>query len=216
MKYLKILGLAAVAATALMAFVGAGTASAETTLCTATETPCSTNHPPLGTTLSAEGIAGEGVTKPTLTAPFGNITCSSTISGPISTTTTPEGSVTVANLSWTGCVGGTAETKTGGTIKIHHDAEHNGVVTLAGFVVKVTQAGIPCWYESKTAAGGPLEGTFTGGTVGGTAIIHLTAEPVVISNATHPSSGFCPTKAPWHATYKVTAPAGKSLFVSTT
>lgn len=41
MKYLKMLGLAAVAAAALMAFVGAGTASAkEGVLCSTTSNPC--------------------------------------------------------------------------------------------------------------------------------------------------------------------------------
>lgn len=213
MKYLKILGLAAVAAAAFMAFVGAGTASAETTLCTETATPCT--HVPTGTTLEGEGVAGEGVTLPTLTAPFGNIRCNSTIKGKVETTTTPEGVVKAADLPWTNCVNGTAETVTPGKIRIHHDAEHNGIVTLEGFVVKVTQ-GVPCYYEAKTTAGGPLEGTLTGGTVGGTAIIHITAEPLKIDTPTHNSDPFCPAHAPWHATYKLTAPAGKSLFVGTT
>jgi hypothetical protein len=43
MKYLKMLGLAVVAAAALSAFMGAGSASA-TVLCTTNSTPCGTSH----------------------------------------------------------------------------------------------------------------------------------------------------------------------------
>lgn len=220
MKYLKILGLAAVAATALMAFAGAGTASAETTLCTTTpvgtpelpETTCPEAEmlgPGRGTemeSISAESTAGaEEITKPTLTgSPFGTIKCNSTVSGKIETTTTPEGKVEAANLGWSGCEGGTATTATGGTIQIHWDAEHNGKVTFKGFVVKVVQAGIPCFYST----GEGIEGTLTGGEP---AIIHITTTVPVIHTEVHNSSAFCPVNAVWHATYKVTSP--KRLYV---
>ena len=192
MRCLKMFGLAAVAAAALMAFVGAGTASAETTLCTDTAgTKCAS----VGTELRGTSIEGAGVSKPTLTAPFGDIKCNSEIKGKVGTTTTPKGSVAAADLTWTSCEGGTAVTRTGGEMIIHHDAEHNGTVTIKNFVVTVTQAGVMCSY------GGELTGTFTGGT---DPIIHITAEPIVIKNdPNHPSDFFCPEKAPWHATYTV-------------
>lgn len=187
MRYLKILGLAAIAATALMAFAGAGTATAETTLCTEPAGGmCLTNQ-----TLRGTAIEGGGVSKPTLTAPFGNISCGSELEGKIERATTPSGNV--AKLSWTNCVGGTAETVTLGKITIHHDVENNGTVTLENFVVKVVQAGIPCYYES-----GEIHGTFT---AGADPKVDITAEPKVIDTEVHNSSAFCPASAPWHATY---------------
>lgn len=215
MKALKMLGLAAAAVIALMAFVGTGTASSETTLCTQTATPTCT-HPPLNETLEGVGGEGGGLSKPTLTAPFGNISCNSTIKGKIETTTTPESLVPAPSLAFTNCINGTAQTVTGGTIRAHHDGEHNGTTTFMIILVKVVQAGVTCYYESKDTTGNPLHGTFTGGTVGGTAFISITAEPTVIDTAVHDSSAFCPAHAPWHATYRLTAPAGKALYVGTT
>ena len=72
MKYIKMLGLAAVAAAALMAFVGAGTASA-TTLTGPGGTALS-----VGTTMHS---ASEG--KAVLDAPFGNVECESTVHGAV-------------------------------------------------------------------------------------------------------------------------------------
>jgi hypothetical protein len=208
MKYLRIFGLAAVAAAATMAFLGAGTASAATTLCTVTETECKGAGNMWGPgqagmeKIVAVSQEGTDVTRPTLTAPFGNISCNSELEGPIEMTgggsgieTTPTGIAT--KLTWTECAGGTAETHQKGRIIIHWDSEHNGTVTFENFFVKVTQAGIPCYYSSNG-----VEGTLTGGNP---AIIHITAEPKVFDdNDKTNSSAFCPEKAPWHATYKIT------------
>lgn len=198
MRYLKILGLAAVAAAALMAFVGAGTASAETTLCTETTTPC-----PAGkmwgpgqagmTEIHAESEPGTGFTQPTLTAPFGNISCDMTINGPIESTTTPKGKATALNI--TNCKGGTAHTVTLGTNELHWDAEHNGKLTIEGFVVTVEQAGVTCYY------GGAINGTLTGSA---TPTLEITAEAKVIDTAVHNSDLFCPGGAATHAAFKVT------------
>lgn len=208
-NYLKILGLAAIAASAVMAFAGTGTASAATTLCTVTETECKGAGNMWGPEqkgmeeVVAVGIEGGGVTKPTLTAPFGNISCKSELKVPIEMTgggatpetTTPTG--IASSLTWTECTGGSAETHQKGRIIIHWDVEHNGTVTFENFFVKVTQAGIPCYYSSNN-----VEGTLTGGNP---AIIHITAEPKVFDdNANTNSSAFCPASAPWHATYKIT------------
>lgn len=230
MKYLKILGLAAIAAAALMAFVGAGTAAAETTLCK--ETPVTG---PEGTTACPEGkeyvvgqkIVSEGVetpktehqtpgeskttaekvSAPTLTGPFGSITCTAAkVEGEIETATTPSGKATTSwETAEKPCTGGTAQTVTPGKLTIHHDAEHNGTVTLEGFIVKVVQAGIPCYYSSEG-----VDGTLTGGNL---AVLHVTAKVPKIDTATHDSNAFCPATGDWHATYKVTSPT--PLYVTT-
>ena len=208
MRYLKILGLALIAATALMAFAGAGTASAETTACKVTETPCSVaNGYRVGQEIHAISIEGGGLSQPTLTAPLGNVHCNSTIKGKLARETTPL--IEVEELTWTQCEGGTAETKKLGNMVIHHDTaengEHNGSVTLEGFVVKVVQAGITCYYSSEG-----IEGTLTAGV---DPIVHITAEPTVLHTAEFPSSSFCPAKAPWHATYTVTTP--QPIYITT-
>ena len=220
MKYLQILGLATVAMAALFAFVGAGTASAvdKSVLCKVTENPClAVNHVAIGTQITskstgtpenetADGTKHKAIAKPSLTgSPFGTIKCDSEVKGNLETTTTPTGEVVAGNLSWTNCEGGTATTSTGGKLVIHHDAAHNGTVTFTGFVVKVVQAGVPCYYTGEG-----VDGTLTGGNP---AILHVTATVPVIDTETHNSSAFCPANAQWHATYEVTSP--KPLYVST-
>src|SRR5215475_10610476 len=105
MKYLKMLGLAAVAAMALMAFVGAATASA-TVLCSTNTSPCPAGQKwPVGTqiefTVTQKTTANWEETA-------GNVleTCTG---GKIKGEITNAGSVTEAvkiqatEVSWTGC-----------------------------------------------------------------------------------------------------------------
>jgi hypothetical protein len=206
MKYLKMLGLAAVAAAALMAFLGAGTASAETTLCEKTEDPCqAANAVTAGETISASLAAG---TKAVLTAGEKKVECSkSGISGKVATATTPTGNVAAKDLTWSEC-NIPAETVTGGTIGIHHHGAHNGTVTVKDFVVKTTEGFISCYWRPTAAA----TGTMTAGTP---ATIKFTDLPVeLVDTVDHNSSAFCPASTgKWNATYQVTNP--KSLFVST-
>lgn len=200
MKYLKMLGLAAVAAAALMAFVGAGSASAETTAC---ETTAGTGCYGKGTPVEGMSKAGQGVTDATLTSGsfFGqNVKCTSTLTGEINNPTTPSGN---GSVTWSNCTGAeTVSTVTNGTITIHHDAEHNGLVTIKDFVVHVKQSGVGCYY------GGEITGTLT---AGANPEIDITAEVSKIT--THPSSAFCPSKAVWHANYEVIKP--KPLYIVT-
>lgn len=202
MKYLKVLGLAAVVAAALMAFVGAGTASAETTLC---KEASLTNCYGVGTVVEGHSINTPEFTngKAILTTKniFGiNLECHSTISGKIETATTPSGQVEKKNLTWTECAGGSAETVQGGEIVIHHEAgtANNGTVTLKKFVVKAVQAGVACYYSSEG-----VTGTFVAGTA---PKIEITAEPGVLRTTEFPSGSLCPSTAGWHATYELTKP----------
>jgi len=133
MKHVKRIGLAAVAAAALIAFVGAGTASA-TVVCSAQENPCSgANKWPAGTVIAATlKTTGKLVTtdeKTTLDTCTG-----STIEGRLtstgSATTTPSGPVEL--MTWTGCTFTTKTIQTGG-LEIHSiSGTHNGTVTTTG------------------------------------------------------------------------------------
>jgi hypothetical protein len=112
-------------------------------------------------------------------------------------------------LTWTNCKNGTAKTDTLGTLQIHHSSGNNGTVTINEFVVEVTQFATICHW------GGLVTGTFTGSAT--SPVINITAELIRINTAAHPSGGFCPEKANWHATYTIDKVAGKAsgLFVVT-
>ena len=197
MKQLKMLGLAVVAAAALTAFVGAGTASAETTLC---EGAGGSGCLAAGATIKAKLKSG---TEAKLTGSFPVNCTGSSIEDKIGTATTPSGSVEAKNLTWSGCNAETVSTVTGGTMQIHHDVNNNGTLTIKGFVVHIKKFGFDCYY------GGEITGTLTAGTP---AIIDITTN--VTRSDVHPSDAFgCPLNAEWHAEYEVTSP--KSLAVVT-
>lgn len=198
MKYIKVLGLAAMAM-ALMAFVGAGTASA-TTLDNGN-----------GEMLSAgSSIDASLVESAELTNTEGKLldTCTTgTIEGVTentgSATETVKGEVTKENLTWGGC---TAITQTlgGGTLEIHWTEGHNGTVTGTTFEVTVNIAGISCNYGlTKTDSMvhvGTLDGSDT--------------EPLMTINTVvvlRGGSFLCPSSGNWKAKYRVTTPTGLTV-----
>jgi hypothetical protein len=204
MKYLKMLGLAAIAAMGLMAFVGAGTASA-TVLCTATETPCSTAHEispsndqHLVATQTGTGILEEdkAVNPATLVTCSGSeLTALSTKTGGTVETPTAE----VKTLDWSGCTS-TVTTVATGSLEIHHiEGTDNGTVTSSGTEVTTAILGVSCTFKGTDL------GTLTGGT-----------SPVMDINATvdkTAGSFVCPAHATWTATYNITTPT--PLYVET-
>lgn len=199
MKYLKMLGLAAIAALGLMAFVGAGTASA-TKLCT--NSGCTSIYPEVETIHATL----ESGTSAKLTDTSGNViaTCtSSTVHGFTSNNNTGAtwvtGNVATAGLTWGGCNQPTATTE-GGAIDIMWTSGTSGAVRGTGFEVTVEIFGISCTYSA-------LEGTELGTITGGEAPT-LKIETVVSKK----TGGFlCPSTAGWDAAYIVTAP--HALFV---
>jgi hypothetical protein len=198
MKYVKMLGLAAVAAAALMAWVGAGTASA-------TEITCGTTHHTrcaVGQTIHADSI-GVAV----LDAPFGNVECESTVAGPVSdagsSVTTARGNITT--LDWTNCGGDTVHTLASGSLEIHTDPPNgsntgNGILTSSGARVTVVHLGVHCIFETNNTE----IGTVTGSTnTGHHAILHINA---IIPRVGGGGGVFCGSSAPWTGTYTVTTP----------
>jgi hypothetical protein len=211
MKYLKNLSLAAVAAMALLAFVGAGAASA-------TEldkiTADGTKHPlAVGEHIHA---TLEGTSALTTTGGTTLATCTiSTVTGAITNaggaTATVVGSVATSGLTWgakgAGCTNHTTTLK-GGELEVHTIANSdNGTVTAKGFEVTIDGIfGVSCVY---TAGTGIHLGTLTGTTnATGHAVLHVAG---TVTRTTS-SSGFCPEKTIWNGTYKVTTPTG--LFVT--
>jgi hypothetical protein len=206
MKYVKILGLAAVAAMALMAFVGASTASAADVLCENNiTTPCSQKVLP-GGIIKAEAL------DPKLTAST-PVTCEkSTVTLEVSNNnglTNPTGKVT--GLTWTNCI----ETNTGVACTVTtSNLPYHAEVTTPGpnLTVKTGGTGNP---GAKVVCGGFLSCTF--------ANEHFTlgidsgnpAKVTAVETELKLLSGFlCPSTAKWDATYVAEAPTS-AIYVKT-
>lgn len=148
MRYLKMLGLTALAAAALMAFVGAGTASA-TVLCknNLNTKECSEKYP-VGTK-GVGSMVGSGVME-TLSGET-LITCSGstveeTLQNEGSATTTVTGESTGKGITWTGC-STTVTVLSGGAGELHWiSGTDNGTVTAKGFEVTTSLFGTSCIY----------------------------------------------------------------------
>ena len=207
MKYLKMLALAAVAAMALTAFLGAGSASA-TVLCKTQMTEgC---HAagwayPKGTLIDASLEAG---TTLRLKDTAGNtlVTCTaSTVKGETtntgSSTETPDGIVSV--LTFAPC-DSTVHTIKTGILEVHWiPGTDNGTLTSKEAEVTVTIFGVSCGYSTGN---GTDVGIATGGSMG-------TGDFNAIVKKSN--GGFlCPETAVWEGAYTITEPAG-AFYIST-
>jgi hypothetical protein len=215
MKYLKMLGLAAVAAMALTALVGVGSAAAAgTTLCKTAETPCKAeNHYGIGTAISGES------SNATLTSSLGNVVCSkSTVGGKTTTTGSNKTNVegTIDSLTFTSCTLTTPPFLGGGT--------HSCTVSSINTPYKAVVADLGATKGSMTVTGTPgakvdcgasvLRCQFTSSSVtldvnsGNPATVVADKEPLI---RTVYEGGICPSESAWDATYTVTAP--KPLYI---
>jgi hypothetical protein len=209
MKYLKMLGLAVIAAAALMAFVGAGTASATTltgTGCVGTPS----NHCAIGTVIEAENVGHV-----TLHPPFGSITCkTSKVAGKTTTTggknakgetESVKGEITALSFTDHGkaCNDGSAIVTVlqKGTLEIHSLGNGNGTLTSSGTEVTVQYLGLDCVFKTNNTDIGTVTGSAN---TGGNAIFDIAA---VIPRTGGTSGAFCGEKAQWTGTYKITKPA---------
>jgi hypothetical protein len=207
MRYVKILGLAAVAAAALMAFVGASSASA-TVLCT---TKTNEGTCPVGWSANLDTIHAVSETeKPTLTGGFKNVECESST---VSVNEMNEGSATetvkgvVEALTFTNC-NCTVVVVKNGTLEVHWippepgKESTNGTLTSSGATVTVNCSTIfgtvHCNYVTENTDLGTLTGSSA---TGGTATIDVTAEI-----PREKTSELCNEQAIWHAKYLVTSP----------
>jgi hypothetical protein len=201
MKYVKMLGLLAVAAGAFMALAG----SASATQITCTE--------PLGTpkvctpTLKAETETFEGKPHARLTGPLNiKIECESNVE---TTLTTHGGGITARGkinaLSFFGCTNGYTVTVLSnggpepfGVLELHSLGGGKATVTSGNTTVTVhTPLGFNCGYTT----GGTDIGTFTGSaTTGGTPTLDI--RNALIPRTEH--SGLCGGSGTWNGNYIVT------------
>jgi hypothetical protein len=206
MRYIKMLGLAAVGAMALVSLVGASSASADV-LCTVNNTP----ECPAGKTITSITSSLKSGTKAILSGTGGEtlVTCTeSSVSGNIEKQgegVEPEGSFTKENLTWGGC-STTVDTVAGGTLKIEtrisknskNEEVHTNTVTATKAEVTVSILGVSCIY-------GPGAGAISLGdlTVGEPAVLDIST----VVNKTG-GSFICPSTAGWSANYQITNHTG--------
>jgi hypothetical protein len=185
MKYVKMLGLAAMAAMALMAF-GAGTASATTLYSTGVALPA-------GTTLHATLEGGTAVLSTTDGKTLVDTCTGSTVHGTTSNTSGTTVTGAISTLSWSGCTV-TTDTLTNGTLHVAYNAETKvSTVTGSGSVVTVNFGGVSCRY-------GTGAGTHLGNLGTGTLAINA------VINEQAPTSFICPDTTKWVANYLITTP----------
>lgn len=203
MRYAKMLALAAVAAGALMAFLGAGTASA-TVLCSTTADPCPAGQDLVKGTVLDFSLKAETSANLTETGGEPIDSCSvSTVKGHITntggSTATTTGKIT--ELKWEKCTFPTTTINTG-CLEIHKIAgTSNGTVTSDKCEVN-TEVTIntvffgSCVYgiESGKSIGDLIEGNPA----------HFTAKAV--AKKLSGSNFACPETANWSATYVLTEP----------
>jgi hypothetical protein len=192
MKYVKMFGLAALAA-ALMAFVAAGTASA-------TELDNATGMVTTGSSITA---AAEGTT--TLHPPIGDISCTaSTVAGTTSNTGSSTETVkgNLSSLTFTGC-NATVTVLKAGSLEIHTQEtakNNNGTLTSSGAEVTVVFAGFHCIFTTSNTDIGTLTGSAN---TGSTATLDISAN---IPRTGGTSGVFCGSTAAWTGSYKVSNP----------
>jgi hypothetical protein len=191
MKYLKMLGLAAVAAMAVMAFVGAGTASATT---------LEIGGVPQNkaVTISASLEAGSSAI---LKDEFGTTTDTCTESSVHGTTTSPFTAEEIDGTLTTLTFGKCSHTTTvinKGILYVKWDGGTNGTVTSSGAEVTVQSTFFGASAICKTGGGTDI-GTLTG-------VGKLTEHATMDINATI-SCGIL-GNSKWTGSYKVTTPTG--------
>jgi len=218
MKYLKMLGLAAVAAMAFTAFAGAGTASATGGVLCENHTDHCNSKWAVGSHMNFHLKSGTTALLETTGGFFQNTCTGSTVTGKVtnqgSTTVKAAGEVKKEWLTWSGCSGSTA-TITGGTLEITRILEGTsqtgkGTVFASGFVVTSVVEGLHCYFQAGTTND---LGTFTPGANDLDGILVINAIVSKIDNATHDSNAFCPSTARWTAEYTQTG--STPLYITT-
>ncbi len=200
MRYAKILGLAAIAALASMAFIGAGSASADT-LCHTN--PGHDKECPAGSRLPVgELIEAESIGKAELLASIGNVKCDSQGLGKIVETGNHKPVLgLLETLTFTACEGACSKAKAH-SAPFHLEVQANGLnpyaqphpssTLLPGGLLENCTFGINCLYEvtSHLADLGEIESGATG---------DVLKFLVPLLRSGH--SAFCPEKSEWHARY---------------
>ncbi|HEU4739356.1 MAG TPA: hypothetical protein VFS54_09795 [Solirubrobacterales bacterium] len=189
MRYLKMLGLTAVACAALMGVAGGAWATTITSPTGTVATP----------TIKAESEGGHV----TLANPIANINCAWSFEGKVEAHGVESvAQAKLSSLSLTGCTNSWHVTATSpGELAIEWTSGYNGTVTTTGMKIDATRLGVTCAYESSATK----LGTITGGSP---ATIDIEASLPIGKG----SSALCgESSAKLEGSYKLTSP--EALFV---
>lgn len=222
MRYMKMLGLAAVAIAALMACVGAGTATAGGVLCSATESSCKEVNKwatpttldfslKSGTSARLSNAAKPTETLDTCTGSSSEAGKSTTVKGSLTENPSGSGEATgnITELLWRTCTFPTTTIATGKLRVLNIVGTSNGTV-IADSEILVTIKTVlfgPCVYGVKAGAhlGVVFEGLGTGSV--------FRAENAAVEKLTGESAP-CPSNALWTAEYVLTTPSATTLSIS--
>lgn len=208
MKYVKMIGLAALAVAALMAIAGTGTASA-TVFCHTTSSPCPEkwkvgSEPRFSVKPGTAGIWGDTSGAVAAKCPEGELRGTITSAG--SATETVKISVPASGLTWKsveGCI--KTETLEGGTLEVHAiSGTDDGSVTVSGFKITISILGANCVYGFGLNQN---LGTLTGN-ASGKAVLDIK------TNFIKKEGGFtCPMDLNWAEEFTLEQPSNTGLYV---
>jgi len=216
-KYATMIGLVALAALALTAFVGVSGAAAKAKVCSTTGTgaACAAGHGFEYTTQPLEATTTTALGQDaTLTSGFINVTCDSTMKGEV----THSGSGKITSLTFTNCtssLGACSEASSTASAAVpwNSTATASGKNDGNGFMDVSSEvgghfvcAGVTCKYSAANA-GLKNEIAVTGGDATRPKVT-ATGVPMAKSGG----SGFCSATALWHGTYELITPA--SLWIT--
>lgn len=218
MKYLKMLGLAAVATMVVMALIGTGTASAAGgVLCEGIKEPCGEgNEWKKGDPTTFNLIAHTKTSF--LATPAGEILAAceeSQFAGKVLNQGTEKAraSVEVAKegLTWGKCTS-TTTTVTPGELEYEYIASEKGTlgtVFAKNLVIKVALFGVQCYYKDTANTGTDI-GRYIPGSAGtGDLVVNAVTEKE--SSSVHNSSFLCPSSVIWQGEY--TLAGEKALYI---
>ena len=200
MKYLKMLGFAVVAAMALTAFLGAGSASAQTLY--KYTTPSASDSIAVGTELVFSLGAGTSALLKDTSGGVNDTCTGSEMKGKVGTNTTTDAGGAISTLTFTGC-SHTTDVLANGELEIKNIAgTTNGTVVSKGARVtfKSTIFGISC--VANTGAGTTI-GTLTGAK-SATAQATMDINGLIVLE-------ICGGDVTWTGSYEVTSPLGLTV-----
>lgn len=202
MRYLKVFSLAAVAAVAAMAFLGAGTASA-TRICSTNSLPCNSILG-AGTPIKAELTGGN---EAILTSGFAVIKCKASVIEGETTSAGGEAGVAVTGkiteANWSSCTCNLGGTVTTGAENLPWNAELSWTKEMNGTLKVAAPQGFFTCAGSKCIYGATSVSTTV---IGGEGATPAKVEASVTLEKKAGSGALCSATATWKATYTVITP----------
>jgi hypothetical protein len=202
MKYLKMLGLAAILAMAFSAYLGAGSASA-TVLCTTKVAPCGVGWDEVAGTIIEASLVGSATLEDT-----SNKVLDTCLAGTDKWEVTNTGGAgkkvgrKTIEITFGNCTGPAKAVALGTEEDEYIEGTNDGTETDKGTEITITTSGISCTYGTGT---GTDIGTWNGGE---------SEEDALEINAalTKTAGGFlCATSAKWTANFRITKPKNISI-----